>query len=104
MLLVEHSRCAEHGELVHGDVHQHDPGEIRRTESAALHGMPDAGSDQPHDHCSVYTDRRDALTSILGPDVGIQVSEAHEQLMLHSAAITPGTPLFRIAPKNSPPA
>lgn len=61
MLLVEQSRCAEHGELVHGDAHPHDPGQSGHAESAELRGTPEAGTDGNHDHCSVYADRRTAL-------------------------------------------
>lgn len=104
MLLVEHTRCAEHGELVHGDPHQHGAGPQQQAESPALHGMPDPSTEEGHDHCSVSSDRRDALVLIAAPDAGIQASKAHEPLALHSAIIPPITPRFRIAPKNSPPA
>jgi len=104
MLLVEHTRCAEHGELVHGDAHQHGAGPQQQAESPSLHGMPDPSTEEGHDHCSVSSDRRDALVLMATADAGIQASKADEPLRLRSAVIPPITPRFRIAPKNSPPA
>ena len=104
MLLVEHSRCVEHGELVHGDAHQHEADPNRQAESAVLHGLPDAGSNEAHDHCSVLTDRRDALLSIAAAGAGIRVSEAQDELSVPSADIAPSTSRLQLAPKTSPPA
>jgi len=104
MLLVEHSRCAEHGELVHGGGHPHEAGQDRHAESAVLHGVPDAGSDEAHDHCTVLTDRRDALDLFGCADAGIRVAEAQDGLSVHGAHIAPSTSRLQLAPKTSPPA
>jgi len=104
MLLVEHSRCAEHGELVHGEAHQHDAVQDRQAESAALRGSPDASSDEAHDHCSVLTDRRDAFVSIADAGDGIQASESQAELRHFDADIATSTSRLQLAPKTSPPA
>jgi len=104
MLLVEHSRCAEHGELVHGDAHQHEAGADRQAESFLLQGAPDSGPDEAHGHCSGLGDRRDALVSIGAVCAGIRVPKALAELRLHRAFIAPNTSRLRLAPKTSPPA
>lgn len=104
MLLVEHSRCAAHGELVHGDAHQHEAGQDRHAEAAVLHGAPNPGSDEAHDHCSVLTDRRDAVVLTGCADAGIRVAEAQDKLSVLDRLIAPSTTRLRLAPKTSPPA
>ncbi len=104
MLLVEHSRCAEHGELVHGAAHHHGAGANRQAESAMLHGSPDAGSEEAHDHCSALTDRRDALVSIADTGPGIRVLEMQRELSLPGTEIASSTSQLQLAPKTSPPA
>jgi len=104
MLLVEHSRCAAHGELVHGGAHQHEADQDRHGESAVLHGVPDPGSNEAHDHCSVLTDRRDAVVLIGCADAGIRVAEAQDEPSILRRLIAPSTTRLRLAPKTSPPA
>ena len=105
MLLVEHSRCIEHGELVHGgDAHHHGIAEYQTAENPALHGTPDTGSDEAHDHCSLSADRRAALVAIAGADASIRIREASAEVTSRSAAFVPSQPRFRSAPKTSPPA
>jgi len=104
MLLVEHSRCAEHGELVHGDAHQHEADPGRQAESAVLDGLPDAGSDEAHEHCSVLSDRRDAHVPIATAGAGMRVPEAQDELSVPGADIAPSTSRLQLAPKTSPPA
>ncbi len=105
MLLVEHSRCLEHGELIHGgEAHEHGIADQKRPESWAVHGTPDTGSDETHDHCSLFADRRDALAGIAFVDAGIRTTETSARCVLRSAAIIPSPPRFRTAPKTSPPA
>jgi hypothetical protein len=104
MLLVEHSRCAEHGELVHGDAHQHEVGADRQAESLLLQGTPNSSPDQAHGHCSGLSDRRDALVSIGTVGAGIRVPEAQAVLRLLGANIAPNASRLRLAPKTSPPA
>lgn len=105
MLLVEHTRCAEHGELVHGGEAHHDAaGGDAHNGSAAAQGAADARGDEAHHHCSLWSDRRDGLASIDDADAWFQVAEARADFTLRSAVIVPRTPRFQIAPKTSPPA
>ncbi|NNE17998.1 MAG: hypothetical protein HKN10_05930 [Myxococcales bacterium] len=104
MLLVEHTRCAEHGELVHGVAHQHEAGPNRQAESAMLHRSPDAGAEDAHDHCSALTDRRDSLVSIADASAGIRALETQGELSFHDTKIPSSTSQLQLAPKTSPPA
>jgi len=105
LLLVEHGRCAEHGELVHnGEAHDHVASEHGHTDSVAVHGMPDAGADEAHEHCSASADRRDALVSLVEAQLSARVNEAPQGSTRPNAFIVADTARFRVAPKNSPPA
>ena len=105
MLLVEHTRCVEHGGLVHqSDAHQHVAGEHAHADSTAVHGVPDAGSEEGHDHCVVSADRRDAVGSVSAPVLCSGALEAPHVLAPTDASAVTRTARFRIAPKNSPPA
>jgi hypothetical protein len=103
MLLVEHSRCAEHGALVHhGDAHPHEVAEY--ADATSVQGTPDLGSDEAHEHCALSSDRRDASVAI-GASLVVANSASTSQVTAQADAfITSQSALFRIAPKNSPPA
>lgn len=105
MLLVEHSRCSEHGELVHrGDAHQHLAPEHAHADSAAVHRVPDAGSNDGHEHCAMSVDRRGAVVSISTPLVSTHAPKVPQVFAPADASVVSQTARFRIAPKNSPPA
>jgi len=105
MLLVEHTRCAEHGELVHdGDAHRHVAGEHAHADSTSVHGTPDASSGEAHDHCALSIDRRDAFVSICTPARSTHALETPHASAPTDAFVVARTARFRIAPKNSPPA
>jgi hypothetical protein len=105
MLLVEHSRCTEHGELVHG----HAPDDLgaatrEQTQGSAFETRSEGGSDAAHEHCGLSANRRDALATIVDARLHPEVVETVERLLVRRAALAPQTTLIRIAPKNSPPA
>lgn len=105
LLLVEHTRCAEHGELIH-DAGGHTRalrGHLR-AHGPALHGLPDGGSDRSHGHCALDGERRDASIAIVASHISTHVCEATEVGVLVSARTVRGAALFLIAPKSSPPA
>ena len=104
MLLVEHARCVEHGELVHNGEAHHVAAEQSHAKSPAIHGTPDVGTEEAHDHCSVSADRRDALVSIADAQPSAQVTVAAADIAPLQAFVVAGTARFRVAPKNSPPA
>ncbi|MDH3817234.1 MAG: hypothetical protein OES21_01390 [Myxococcales bacterium] len=105
MLLVEHTRCAEHGELVHrGDSHAHINSKRARADAAALEGTPSQGSDPAHHHCALSVDRRGAVAAIVSPELFTQALKVVQGLVLTDAQLVTGAARFRVAPKNSPPA
>lgn len=105
MLLVEHTRCAEHGELVHtGDAHGHEPGEQATGKPAGVHRRSEDRSAEAHEHCALSTDRRDALASADGARVSpVPSRDASERLLL-APLHADESGRFRVAPKTSPPA
>jgi hypothetical protein len=105
MLLVQHTRCAAHGELVHaGPAHEHAATEPPLAVSAEVRGTPDVGSTDAHEHCSVSSNRRDALVAMVDTEPSEPLCEASQDAALCGAIAVSRTPRFRIAPKNSPPA
>jgi len=106
MLLVEHHRCAEHGELVHGgEPQQHAAPEKARAASVELlAGMPTSDSDEAHEHCSAFANRRDAHLAALGTRAPEHRFEESQDTAVRGATVAVGTPRFRVAPKTSPPA
>ena len=105
MLLVEHTRCPEHGELVHnGDADPQLAGKHAYEDATSVHGTPDAGADEAHDHCALSVDRRDAIGSIGAALTSARVCEPLRNSALSDAFVASDASRFRIAPKNSPPA
>ena len=105
MLLVEHTRCAEHGELVHeGGAHHHGAPERAETNSVAFRSSPADGSEEAHEHCALAADRRDALVAIVEAQVSAYLIEARQSVTPAYAFVPADAERFRIAPKSSPPA
>ena len=105
MLLVEHSRCAEHGELVHGHASRDlaaDTGEQAR--GPAFETRHEQGADEGHVHCALSANQRDVLAVIVEAQLCPRVAETSEHLVVERADLSPQAKPFRIAPKNSPPA
>ena len=105
MLLVEHVRCAEHGDLVHsGEGHAHQSELHTETEVAAIDGGTDSGPEDAHEHCAMSADRRDAPAPLADAQqiAGAHAADATVSLIASPLATT--APLYRLAPKNSPPA
>lgn len=106
LVVVEHERCPEHGELIHGDGRAADtvaaPAPSTATTTARV--LP-GQSDEPHgdhDHCLSATERRDLRLSRV--DVAAMISPAQSDALPRSAT-TPvaARALYRSAPKTSPP-
>ena len=105
MLLVEHSRCTEHGELVHGgEAHQHEGAAHVETGSGAFQTGSDDGSDEGHGHCALTVDRRGALLSIAAARVSPRLVQLRQAFGPASTCVPVDAERFRVAPKNSPPA
>lgn len=103
MLLVEHTKCAEHGELVH-DEHAHRADASSCIDSSwQSHSTPQ--TEASHDHCSLATDRRHAALPIVSAWVtSVLELDATNRFDAVDVASWSTFPRFRLAPKNSPPA
>ncbi len=105
MLLVEHTRCAEHGELVHeGEAHLHQSASHAETGAAGLLGASNEPSEEAHGHCAPQGNRHNALTSVATARVSAPLIEVPQPQLSAGAPIPPQNQPFRVAPKNSPPA
>ena len=104
MLLVEHTRCAEHGDLVHGEGHDHGVGDAATAEHRALEAAANLGDEEAHGHCSHASERRDAAADVpTSHALALRRDEPIPSLREASAFPTLAQ-LYRTAPKNSPPA
>jgi hypothetical protein len=104
MLLVEHRQCAEHGGLVHGgEAHVHESHAPSTTEASAAVGAHEEGADDSHEHCLLCADRR-ATAAAGSVSVAIEMSARSAAPPPQTADELAGPPLYRTAPKNSPPA
>lgn len=102
-VLVTHTRCAEHGELVHAEDHAAHGASAHAVESE--HASIDVGEtadSEDHDHCEASTDRRKALHASLYVGVHAVVAVANVSLVVVSEAAS-GRAVHVIAPKTSPP-
>jgi len=105
MLLVEHTRCVEHGELVHdAEAHHHGGPSQRQSGLPLFRGASEDGAHETHEHCALTADRRDALPLIVGAQASAPVAEVEQSFTLTHPFIPFESRRFRVAPKNSPPA
>jgi hypothetical protein len=105
MLLVEHTRCAEHGALVHGGgTHDHVYGGGAKSDREALESTPGEPSNEAHEDCALCADRRDALVSILDARILARTDGRFESFVSPDEPVVLEAHRFRLAPKNSPPA
>ena len=105
MLLIEHTRCAEHGELVHGsEAHDHDAFTHAEADRLAFQSGSKDASAEAHEHCALSVDRRDATPSIVHAKVARCPIAASPSAAPDAPFILGAAERFRIAPKNSPPA
>lgn len=105
LLLVEHTHCAEHGELVHAEAaHGHEARLAGTADQVAVRGMPSEASDAAHEHCALTAERRDALQAIAAAQLSPHVIELEAPRKSREAFVRFDAERFRVAPKNSPPA
>lgn len=106
-LLVEHARCAEHGEWTHGHA-QHAERETdshggRLAPSSQLCVPAGSSEEHDHDHCLVASEKREAIattpTLLSGTSAGedsAAVADVSHELVLVAR-------VYAFAPKTSPP-
>lgn len=100
--LVEHARCAEHGDWVHPD-DEHGVTEPSESESAPVSVVASTGDQHGHDHCQFLADRRElplpplTFEALNEPPARVSVFEGRTQAALGSGTI------YELAPKTSPP-
>jgi len=105
MLLVEHSRCAEHGELVHGHASQDLAADTdEQARGRAFETGHEEAANEGHVHCALSANHRDVLAVIVEAQLRPEVVETAQRLVVERADLAPQSKPFRIAPKNSPPA
>lgn len=106
MLLVEHVRCAEHGELAHAGGDEHDDhGRALREASSSGPAISSSSSqgDHGHDHCLTCSERR--KLAILPPaSLELRAPERDGALLAfgRDASVHPVS-VCSYAPKTSPP-
>ena len=105
MLLVEHTRCAEHGELVHTeDVHHHAESEVAPVAVLAFDDAGKAPSEAAHEHCNHSAEHRDAANSIADA-AALDFAPVRDVVARPDAPQgVASAPVYHDAPKNSPPA
>jgi hypothetical protein len=105
MLLVEHTRCAEHGELVHAaDGHEHASADEAAAEHSAFQAAAELGDEAGHGHCSHASERRDAAADVPTSHALALRRVASISSLREASAFPTLARLYRTAPKNSPPA
>ena len=105
MLLVEHTRCAEHGDLVHGtQEHHHAEGDHAEADAVALEAVSDEAAEVAHEHCSLNAERRDGDVAVSDAAVSPCLVASAELGVAPTAFASVEAERFRLAPKNSPPA
>jgi len=106
MLLVEHVRCAEHGELIHanGDKHEdHDSASLHVSSSGPTISGSSRQADHGHDHCLTCSERRKpALLPPMVPELGAPEDCFAVPAPAWDAAF-PSLRIYSLAPKTSPP-
>jgi len=105
MLLVEHARCAEHGEWTHESGH-HVQAPRLQAEGTALEGVPPTPheNEASHEHCTVATERRDGVAGQAFVPVDRSPVETQDPDRIAGAlGLFDSTPRLRLAPKSSPP-
>ncbi|HUH01174.1 MAG TPA: hypothetical protein VML75_04215 [Kofleriaceae bacterium] len=105
LVVVEHERCHEHGELIHGDGHEArsvaPPAPSTATPTArVLPGQSDE-ADGDHDHCLSATERRDLRLARV--EVAATISPDQSDAIPRTATTPVVRALYRSAPKTSPP-
>jgi hypothetical protein len=102
-LVVPHTRCEAHGATTHASEHEaaSDVGQAAR--DTASHAVsPAAGHPDEHDHCQVLASLREPCCAPAA-DTACAPPGVDDPVVLEHASPSNLRPLFRLAPKLSPP-
>jgi hypothetical protein len=100
LLVVQHQRCPQHGELVHAAEGTPLASSPRVGDGAAL-GPAESPEGHGHDHCLYLIHRPEVMAP---PGAGALVTVLADAPFLDKIVARPASfPLFRLAPKTSPP-
>lgn len=105
MLLVRHATCAEHGELVHLDGKGKQATAIELSDACRVKGADGPAEPHAHDHCVVAGTRREER-AVADPVVAAGPPDAARGACLcagHGVPPHGRLPVYRLAPKGSPP-
>ena len=99
---TRHVRCAEHGELIHGNATAANTADPAR--DTVVRELPAAAS-HDHEHCSLTSAMRESRVVPRAPViVPVTVPIGELAVALPRVVAARGGGLFRTAPKTSPPA
>ena len=102
---VQHDICAEHHRLVHRSASPSAHLRAPRQRPAGLTDAPDQAARMGHEHCLVCLGRHDRASVVNGPSSALLLPGTQLRLPTSDAARPHGARLlYRLAPKNSPPA
>jgi hypothetical protein len=101
--IVRHAYCSDHGELIHPDAAPHTHAASHGSRAPGLYASDEEGRGHEHDHCILRGHRREVALSAPAATTLI-AAERHASVPAAVAAIPRASPLFRLAPKQSPPA
>jgi len=105
--LVEHEVCPVDGQLVHGD-HGHgdssSPSSSMEDGGAKVVVGPTDADGEHGEHCSIPDSREPRKHALVPPSSRVEpLGLVRNAVSLHSQTFESGIPLFRLAPKQSPP-
>jgi hypothetical protein len=95
LFLVVHTRCDEHGEVVHGD--HYDGGD----DAQLAFGVGTGEGEHEHEHCQTFAEPRELRAEracVVAVTAQTELAQPTEL-----AAPVSTRPLYRLAPKVSPP-
>lgn len=103
---VEHTRCAEHGEIVHLDDALRADVRVGYYEEERLHAGERGAHHAEHDHCLVLAPSSPVIATLAHGDVVVPLDDGAPRTLPALAGIAHprGEPLFLLAPKHGPPA
>ena len=103
LLFVEHDRCAEHGEIVEADsrVEVHSRSGFGEHGALVHRAATETGA---HDHCLLLATLRESFGTFRSDASSGAVASEIDRASHDRASPLSDRALFRLAPKNSPPA